>query len=258
MRIRPPAGLRGPLVLVVAANVVAAAVLAAVLLDEGSRVSASGEVTPSPEPGSVSARSDPYTAAVTVSQEAFPSSPVRVAFVVTAVGTRDALTAGPPAAVLGGPVLPVAGAGIPPVVREELARLAPRRIIVLGGPAAVSDDTATALEEFTEGSVTRLAGTDRYATAAQAATTIFTGPVPQVLVVIDSEDLALDPRDGATTKATRPVLLTTSRALSPQTAGALRSLRPRSIAVLGEPSQALLRRLSTYTQGAVVRLPISG
>jgi hypothetical protein len=46
----------------------------------------------------------------------------------------------------------------------------------------VSDALATELDSFTTGTVTRLAGANRYATAARVATTTFTAPIAQVLI----------------------------------------------------------------------------
>ena len=63
---------------------------------------------------------------------------------------------------------------VPASLATELARLQPARIVVLGGPAVVSDAVLGALVPYaTSGSVTRLWGADRYETAAavSAATT---------------------------------------------------------------------------------------
>jgi putative cell wall-binding protein len=71
--------------------------------------------------------------AVQASKRAYPRG-VPVVVVVSDAAPVDALVAGPAADVLGGPVLPVAQSGIANIVRRELSRLDPRRIVVVGGP----------------------------------------------------------------------------------------------------------------------------
>ncbi|MDO9396784.1 MAG: cell wall-binding repeat-containing protein [Herbiconiux sp.] len=60
----------------------------------------------------------------------------------------DALSGAPAAIIAGGPVLLVTAAGIPAPVQTELTRLAPRRIVVLGGPNTVSDAVVESLKPY--------------------------------------------------------------------------------------------------------------
>lgn len=187
--------------------------------------------------------------------------PVPVLFVVAGEGSADALAGAPAAGVLGGPVLPVDGRRLSPAVRDELARRHPARIVVLGGPGAVSDAVAAELEDFTSGTVTRLAGQDRYATAAAVATTFFDGPVEQVLVANGSGS-GLEPTGPAAGSAAGarpdgPVLLVTRTGVPAATAAALRELAPRRILVLGsasEVSEQVVRALQDSTTGPVTRV----
>jgi len=87
------------------------------------------------------------------------------------------LSAGPAAAELGGPIL-LAGSDLPAATAEELARLQPERVIVVGGEAAVSDAVAAQLASFTDGAVDRLAGADRFATSAAVSAAVFEPGVP--------------------------------------------------------------------------------
>ena len=65
------------------------------------------------------------------------------------------------------PLLLVQQNAIPAATSQELTRLQPQQIVVLGGQGSVSAGVATALDAFTTGPVTRLAGqTNRYQTAA--------------------------------------------------------------------------------------------
>ena len=78
----------------------------------------------------------------------------------------DALAGGVAAARQGGPILLVEGSTLPVVTANELARLRPQRIVVLGGPGAVTDGVLAALQPYAVGGgVTRLAGPHRHATA---------------------------------------------------------------------------------------------
>ena len=70
--------------------------------------------------------------------------------VATGVAYPDAL-AGAPAARGGGPLLLVPPDHIPDSVAAELRRLAPKRIWLLGGPAAVSTAVEAGLEQFLPG-----------------------------------------------------------------------------------------------------------
>ncbi|MDP9418204.1 MAG: PQQ-dependent sugar dehydrogenase, partial [Actinomycetota bacterium] len=85
------------------------------------------------------AGADRYATAAAVSRDTFPAGSVPVAFVVTGAAHADALTGGPAADRLVGPVLPVTRSAVPRPVRDELTRLRPGRIVVLGGPNAVGD-----------------------------------------------------------------------------------------------------------------------
>lgn len=91
------------------------------------------------------------------------------AYVATGTNWPDALAAGPAAAVEDASILLVTRDTIPDATREGLARVAPERIIVAGGPAVVSDAVIDALASLTGAEVTRVAGPDRFATAAALA-----------------------------------------------------------------------------------------
>lgn len=203
------------------------------------------------------AGADRYATAAAIARDAFPAGSVPVVLVATGEAYADALAGGPAADLLGGPVLPVTMTGIPAVIRSELQRLAPGRILVLGGPGAVSDAVVAELQGYTGGTVSRLAGTTRYGTAAEVARQAFDGPVSQVLVATGqgfADALAGGPV-GAMTDS--PVLLVEPGRLPAETAQALEALAPAGIAVLGGTaavSDAVLDQLRQYTSGSVTRL----
>lgn len=215
------------------------------------------EPVPDPPGTTRLAGADRYATAAAIVQHAFPDSPVPVVLIAAGESFADALAGGPAADVLGGPVLPVARAGIPAPIRSELSRLDPARIVILGGPGAVSDAIATELSSYTSGTVTRMAGANRYATAAQVALQTFAGPVPQALIATGTgfADALAGGAVGARTDS--PVLLVDPLRLPAETAQALRALQPRDLAVLGGPSavsDAVLDHLREFTTGGVTRL----
>jgi putative cell wall-binding protein len=65
----------------------------------------------------------------------------------------------------GGPILLLQHDSIPAPTAQELRRLRPARLVVLGGPASVSDRVLNGLDGYAT-SVTRISGADRYAAAA--------------------------------------------------------------------------------------------
>jgi putative cell wall-binding protein len=88
-----------------------------------------------PDTSRISA-ADRYALSAKVSQMYFPTTEI----VYVAVGTTfaDAMTAGPASAVLPAPILLVRDTSLPTPVASEMKRLRPIRVVILGGPAAVS------------------------------------------------------------------------------------------------------------------------
>ena len=93
------------------------------------------------------AGADRYSTGRAISQDAFGPG-VPVAYVATGANFPDALAGGAAGAFKNGPVLLVAGAAIPKATKDELARLQPKQIIVLGGTAVVPKATQDALGAY--------------------------------------------------------------------------------------------------------------
>ena len=79
-----------------------------------------------------------YATAITISKATFPAAGVPVAFVANGTGFPDALAGAAAAGYLGGPVLLTETASASSELIDEIRRLKPRRIVVLGGTAVVS------------------------------------------------------------------------------------------------------------------------
>jgi putative cell wall-binding protein len=110
---------------------------------------------------------DRYETASAVSSEEF-SPGVNMAFVVTGEKFPDALAAGAAAGRLGGPVLLTRFGSLPTSTRSELQRLRPKRVLVVGGPAVVSDAVLAEIRDVVGAvSVERVWGSDRFETSAE-------------------------------------------------------------------------------------------
>lgn len=198
------------------------------------------------------AGSDRYGTSAAVSAATFPAPGVPVAYLSSGRTFPDALAGAAAAGAGGGPVLLTSATGISDSVRAELQRLKPRSIVVLGGTGAVSDAVLSAARDLTSGTVSRVSGADRYATAAAVSRATF-GAGTAVAYIADGATFP-DALAGAAAAGVRdaPVLLTARSALPSATATELGRLRPARIIVLGGPgavSDAVLAQLSRYAVG---------
>lgn len=176
-----------------------------------------------------------YETAVAVSAASFEPG-VELAYVATGGAFPDALAGGPAAATAGAPLLLTDRASLPASTAAELERLAPGRIVVLGGPSAVQDEVLAALARLTDGAVTRLSGDNRYETAAAISRSVFAPGVRNVVLTTGTgfaDALAGGPAAGAQDS---PVLLVDPGALPAATSQELARLRPQSVTVLGGAS----------------------
>jgi putative cell wall-binding protein len=202
------------------------------------------------------AGADRFQTAAEVSAATF-SPPVPVAFVATADAFTDALAAVPAAAVDGGPVLLVTGTAIPQATAAELTRVKPAKIVVLGGPATIADSVVVSLQAYTTGSVTRIAGPDRYATAADVSAATFAPRVNAVYIVSDAgfADVLVAGAVAANVKA--PILVVSPDGIPAATAQELTRLSPASIVVVGGPfavSEKVAGLLAQSSAGSVTRV----
>lgn len=124
---------------------------------------------------------------------------VATAFVATGNSYPDALSGGAAAGNETSPVLLLDRDAIPASVNDELRRLNPQRIVVLGGKSAISDRLLQGLAALAR-SVERVAGEDRYATAAAVAER-FSAPTQAVYLATGlnfADALAASPLAGST------------------------------------------------------------
>jgi putative cell wall-binding protein len=175
---------------------------------------------------------DRYEVAARISATFFPAG-APAAFVATGRTFADALSAGPAAALAGGPVLLVYPDQIPEPVATELKRLKPQRIYILGGTGSVSSGVAAQLDAFTTGPLVRIGGADRYVVSAGVARTFFSPPVPTSFIA--SGGVFADALAGVSAAAQNgsPLLLVRGDDIPPQIANELVRLWPPRTVVLG-------------------------
>ena len=115
---------------------------------------------------------DRYATSATISANYFAAR-TGVVFIANGEDFADALSGGAAAHQAKAPLLLTQTDGLPSATAAELKRLAPGRIVVLGGPNAVSDAVVDELSTFTAGGATRSWGADRYATAVAISSATF-------------------------------------------------------------------------------------
>ncbi len=97
---------------------------------------------------------------------------VETAFIATGENFPDALSGGALAADRRGPLMLTEKTRLPGSIRSELGRLQPDRIVVFGGPGAVTDAVLDQLAEYVDGgrsAVRRINGATRYDVSANVA-----------------------------------------------------------------------------------------
>jgi putative cell wall-binding protein len=175
---------------------------------------------------------DRYATAATVSRNVFAPG-VAVAYLATGEGFADALAGGAAAALDGGPLLLTARGSLPDATADELARLAPGRVIVLGGDGVVGEAVLDAVEAVIGERPLRIGGVDRYATAAAISDARFGDTTTDAFVatgVTFPDALAAVP---AAALRRAPVLLVPGTTVPAATSDELERLSPNTIVVLG-------------------------
>ncbi|MDO9398846.1 MAG: cell wall-binding repeat-containing protein [Herbiconiux sp.] len=176
---------------------------------------------------------DRYAVSAAVSRDSFgPGAPV--AYVASGEVFPDALAGAAAAAHDRGPVLLVTKGAVPGAVGAELTRLAPGRIVVLGGTNTISSAVETALRAFAP-TVDRLAGADRYAGSALVSASVFPDPAAVSSVFVASGEVFPDAlsASAAAGHLGSPVLLVGTGGVSPAVRDELTRLAPADIVLVG-------------------------
>lgn len=183
-----------------------------------------------------------YATAVRISQQRFPTS-ARTVYLARGDLFLDAMAGG---VLTDGPILLVPQCGsVPSVVRAEVSRLAPTSVVALGGPQGLCDQVLT---DAAQGRPTdRVAGTDRYGTAAAVAARAFPQGSARAYLAVGS--MSPDAMV-AGTLSDGPVLLVDPRGTLPgATRATLDSLGVRHVVALGGTSAVPDRVLAEAAVG---------
>jgi putative cell wall-binding protein len=192
---------------------------------------------------------DRFAVAAAVSADTFRSG-VPVVYVASGAGFADALSGSAAAGAARGPVLLATRDGMPAATAAELARLKPRRIVVLGGTASISEAVEAGLRTYSP-SVKRLAGADRFEVSAAVSAAAF--PAGATNVYLASGAVFPDALSGSAVAGRNdgPVLLVQKDVVPEAVAGELERLKPKYVTVLGGAntvSEAVVASLqSKYT-----------
>ncbi len=202
------------------------------------------------------AGSDRYTTAAAISRSSY-SPGVPVAYLASGAGFADALAGAPAAAKSKGPILLTDSESITPVALEELKRLRPDRIVLLGGQGVISYELGVKLELMDLAPTYRSGGDDRYSTAVEISKSTYQPGVPVVYVASGAsfpDALAGAPVAGL---EKGPILLSGRGALPSVVTAELRRLQPAKIVILGGTGvvdSRVASQLESLTAGTVTRL----
>ena len=159
-----------------------------------------------------------------------------VVYVASGEKFPDALSAGPAAAYQGGPVLLTLPGELPAVVKEQITRRAPDRIVLVGGTDSVSESVFTELGTLAP-NVERLAGQDRYDTSRLVAETVFPDSPAAFIATGENFPDALS-ASGAAARLSAPVILVpgSAAAVNKGTTDLLTKLVVKDVYIAGGPN----------------------
>lgn len=198
---------------------------------------------------------DRYGTAAEISAKTFDPG-VPVVYIASGFDFPDALIAGPAAAHLGGPVLLV-NSVTPTATKDELKRLQPAEIVIIGGTGAVATSVEDELKKLvTSATVRRVVGDTRIATSVAVSEDAFAS-APAVFVAVD--DNFPDALSGSALAARMggPVLFVKTNTLSGLVKAEIKRLGATDIVVLGGTgvvSDAVFNELDAIAGASARRL----
>ncbi|NUU33207.1 cell wall-binding repeat-containing protein [Arthrobacter sp. C9C5] len=194
------------------------------------------------------AGSDRYATSAAISKANYAPN-VDVAYIANGGNFPDALSGAAPAGANKGPILLATTTGIPAAIATELARLKPKKIVILGGTGAINSSVATALKKYSP-NVARRSGADRYATSAAISKASY-GTNVDVAYIADGGNFP-DALSGAAPAGANkgPILLSTSTRIPAAIGTELSRLKPKKIVILGGTgaiNSSVATALKTYS-----------
>jgi putative cell wall-binding protein len=194
---------------------------------------------------------DRYETAAAISRRSYPTPGVPVVYIASGLDFADALAAAPAAAHQGGPLLLTARSTVPSSTLAELKRLAPQRIVIVGGGGAIGGSVQTALTAIAPTS--RIGGADRFETSRLIAERAFGSTAVAYLAT------GLDFPDGLSAGAAAgvqdvPIVLVNGRAgqLDAATLAALEALSVTEVRIAGGNSAVSPGIAASLTAASIV------
>ncbi|WP_382304561.1 cell wall-binding repeat-containing protein [Herbiconiux sp. UC225_62] len=181
---------------------------------------------------------DRYDVAIVNSQAQFPDAATGAPVVYLASGAKfpDALSAAPAAAQQHGALLLTLPDRLDDRVRAEITRLHPTKVVVIGGPATVSDGVVKTLNALAP--TVRIGGADRFAVSRAVIDYAFPQGSSRVFVVTGNNYPDALSTGAAAGSVGAPVLLTNGSAASADAAtrSELAKLQAKTVTVVGGPA----------------------
>lgn len=185
------------------------------------------------------AGADRFAAAVNISKAGYPAT-APVVYLTTGLNYPDALSAAPAAVKEGGPLLLTQPTQLPTVVSDEIARLQPSKIVIVGGPNSVAPSIESALQGLSWApEVVRLGGADRFEASRNIVEYAFApGSVSTAYVATGLNFPDALSASGAGGALNRPVLLVNGGqpSLDADTETLLAELGVTSVLIAGGPN----------------------
>jgi carboxypeptidase T len=190
----------------------------------------------------------PTDTAVALSRAAFMTAQTVV--IASSAAYFDALPAASAAAALHAPILLAGRDELPAATADEIRRLSPGRVVVVGDTKTISDAVLSRIRDLAP-DVRRAAGSDRYATAASLATLLF-GSAGSVMATLGTDDFgALASIPLAASRAAPLLFITSGDQLPVATRDALISIKPRYIYIAGPASEINRGELIGFSDGRI-------
>jgi putative cell wall-binding protein len=178
---------------------------------------------------------DRYSTASAISQNLFPSGSSPVVYVTTANNFPDALSSAPAAAKGGGVVLLTESNWLPGATNDEIRRLAPRQIVVVGGDGVISAGVYNTLSSMAP-AIRRDGGVDRYATSRNTVRSAFAASGSSTVYLATGEDFPDALSAGAAAGASgAPVILVRGNqgSIDHDTAQLIQDIRATTVVIAG-------------------------
>ena len=173
-----------------------------------------------------------YATAAAIALDRFDVDTVDTVYLATGANFPDALAGGPLAAADGAPILLTTRDTLPDVTADAIEAFAPSRLILLGGPAAISEQVlfdASVAAGMSDQLVERIFGDNRYETAAAIAAEL---PASSEVYLATGTNFP-DALTGGPATGGAPILLTRQDRLPDETTAVLADREPDVIVALG-------------------------